>query len=104
MLNTYFDPPPFIDLYCFPQLKFIIIKGCALQVKNVQPFFAILYILSQLGKIMHIFYQLGKKYAFTPFFILLGEGVKQKNIHPCFSPRETRTIIVHRSEEIICPV
>ena len=42
------------------------------------------------GKNMHTFYQLGKKYAFSPLSIIFFSNmlfghifVKQKNIHPC---------------------
>ena len=96
MLNMKFIflPPPPLLIYIFPQLTLTIMRGCAPQVKNFQHFFAILYILIQMGKNMHTFYQLEKTYAFFPLFTspffpnLFGHilhifwGVKQKNIHP----------------------
>ena len=42
----------------------------AQQAKNVQPFWAILYILSNLGKTYAYFYQLGKNMHFIPFSII----------------------------------
>ena len=84
-----FAPPPFL-IYIFPQLTLTIMRGCAPQVKNFQHFFAILYILIQMGKNMHTFYQLEKTYAFFPLFTspffpnLLFCHILQtnRNIHP----------------------
>ena len=89
-------PPTFL-IYIFPKMKFITLRGCAPQVKIFKPFcrnFA--NFMSIGGKKYAYFYQLGKKYAFSPFFDPLINnffssqhvynpylGFKQKNIHPC---------------------
>ena len=90
ILNLKFIFPPFFLFIFFPQMKF------PPQGKNLQPFFAILKILSQLGKRYAYFLPIGgKKWIFPPFFIpfqsfffpnmLFGyifAPPKQKNIHP----------------------
>ena len=94
-----FAPPPFFWFIFFSQMKFNIMTGCAPQAKKFQPFFVqFCKVLVNWGKNMHFFFQLGKKYAFSPRFFFIpfqsviwpyfcpppgGEGVKQKNIHPC---------------------
>ena len=96
-VHIFAPPPTLLDLYLFPS-RFIIMSGCAPQAKNFQPFFSILYILSQQGKNYAYILPIGEKYAFPPFFCPLsiiffsptcysaifclhpgGRGVKQKN-------------------------
>ena len=63
-----FLPPPPSWFIFLPQLKFDM-RGCAPQAKNFLAFFVLFCkFLVNWGKNMHTFYQLGKKYAFPPFF------------------------------------
>ena len=60
-------PPPFL-IYIFTDIYYI--EGTHAAGENFMPFFVQFWnILSQLGKNMHTFHQLGKIYAFPPLFL-----------------------------------
>ena len=82
----FLPPPPFWFIFC-PQPKFIIMRGCALQAKNFPPFFAILYILSQLGEKYAYFLPIAEKNMHFPsFFISFQFFFPQPVIWPYFCP------------------
>ena len=92
-------PPPFVDLYFFPQVKYN--EWVRAAGEKFSAFFLLQFCIFQVnwGKNMQTFHQLGKNMHFPPFFHPLsiiffpqhnilsyfcppGGGVKQKNIHP----------------------
>ena len=58
-----FLPPPLFFIIFFPQLKFIIMRGCAPQVINFQPFLSNIVYFKTIG---------GKNMHFPPFFYPLS--------------------------------
>ena len=72
----FISPPPFLDLYFCPQLKFIKMRGERRRLEIVSLFFCCNFVdFKWIGeKNMHTFYELGKKsnwgkiMHFSPFF------------------------------------
>ena len=97
----FLPPPPLLDLYFFPNRTLLLWGG-----NNFQPFFLQFCIFQvNRGKNMHNFYQLGKKYAFSPLFVSpLNNFFPQPVIWPYFCPpggganRKIYTPVLNKTE------
>ena len=70
-IHIFVPPPILIYIFSPPKIYYNEWLRSVPQAKNVQPFFKILYILSQSGKKYAYFLPIGEKYAFSSFFIPL---------------------------------
>ena len=64
-INTYFCPPPLLDLYFFPKWNFNIMTGCAPEGKNFQPFLCNFVNFKSIGEKICIMFTY---MHFPPFF------------------------------------